>query len=133
MSRRRNYRDSHPSLCCTGEDEEAELSRPLLPEEEEEDATLAVQRRPHRSLHLIVITFICITFIVVSFLSRIDSSNIATVDDCSAKHIHLAQRNNVNDSGRVSMTVSFAVNRTCASIYPSITYGRQSYPEEEEE
>lgn len=56
-----------------------------------------------------------------------------SIDDCSAKHIHLAQANNVNTLGRVSITVSFAVDRRCdattTTTRRSISYGRASSTE----
>lgn len=53
----------------------------------------------------------------------IDDSSLS----CDPKHIHIAQRTNVNEHNRISMTVSLSLDyKRCKNVKPLILYGMKS-------
>jgi hypothetical protein len=105
------------------------MTRPLLWTNNE------TRRIQHSAWRVIVIMTIMILLFPILFLffllllssnNNNNNNNTTNTEDCSPKYIHIAQRNHVNQQGRVSMTVSFAIDRLChhVSSRPLIQYGR---------
>jgi hypothetical protein len=67
-------------------------------------------------------------FVASLHINSLRNNKIITTAACSPKYIHMAQRNNVNEQGRVSMTLSFAIDRQC-HVTPLIHYGRSNEDE----
>ncbi|GAX28905.1 hypothetical protein FisN_20Lh216 [Fistulifera solaris] len=102
------------------DDSKAEtMKRPLLP----------TKRQSRHSLWRFI-TISCMVILSASLILYSLSENNSITAQCIPKYIHIAQRNNVNQLGRVSMTLSFAIDRHCDVMTPCIHYGRREDTEE---